>query len=273
MLEQDSAIVGIIATVSVLLFLAITFGLTWGLASALLLFPDTLTYWFGPLEMTNPLFLLAVYAPAIAAFTLIGREAGVSGCREFVRRLALWRCHWLWYLFIIAGIPLLMWLAALLKGPVDTVPFDTWQAGLTALGITLIVGPVEEFGWRGVLLPLLQRRLAPIYAGLTLGVIWGIWHLPAFLLSGTPQSNWDILPYMVALLSISVIMTALFNASEGSLLLAVLVHYQLNNPLLPDGQPYDTLTFTLAALLVIWIYRRPLFSRSASVTSVFHSPR
>jgi hypothetical protein len=40
-------------------------------------------------------------------------------------------------------------------------------------------------------LPLLQRKFAPIWAGLILGAIWGLWHMPAFLLSGTQQSEWS----------------------------------------------------------------------------------
>jgi hypothetical protein len=65
-----------------------------------------------------------------------------------------------------------------------------------------------------------------------------------------------------------VIMTALFNASRGSLLLAMLVHFQANNPMLPDAQPYDAVTFVAVALLIVWICRRALFDRSGAVTTV-----
>lgn len=255
-------------------FLSITFGLTWGLALAFLLFSDAITRIFGPLSMTNPLFLVAVYAPGIAAFTLVIWESGLDGLRRFFGRLILWKCQAGWYAFIFVGIPFLMVAAAILKGSLGSYvfPFSTWTQVITGLGVALIIGPVEEFGWRGVVLPLLQQRLAPIYAGLILGVVWGIWHIPAFVLSGTPQSGWSFLPYFLALLSASIIMVALFNASRGSLLLAVLVHFQLNNPIFPDAQPFDSITFTIAALLVVWFYRRALFSRSDSVKDVIPDP-
>ena len=251
-------------------FLAITFGLTWGLALVFLFFTDAITTIFGPLSMTNPLFLLAVYSPGIAAFALVIRDSGLAGLGRFVGRVLIWKCHIGWYVFIFLGIPLLMVMAAILQGSLDSYvfPFSSSNQLLSALGIALIVGPMEEFGWRGLMLPLLQRRFAPLQAGLILGAVWGVWHIPAFLLSGTPQSGWSFLPYFLALLSVAVIMTALFNASRGSLLLAILIHFQLNNPVWPDGQPFDAITFTLAALVVVWIYRRPLLDRSDAITVV-----
>lgn len=98
---------------------------------------------------------------------------------------------------------------------------------------------MEEFGWRGLALPLLQQKFAPIWAGLILGVIWGFWHLPAFLLSGTPQSTWSFTPFFAGSVAVSVIVTTLFNKSHGSILLPIIFHFQLNNPIWPDAQPYD----------------------------------
>lgn len=256
------------------IFLVITFGLTWGLALTFLLFTDAITSIFGPLGLTNPLFILAVYSPAIAAFALVIRESGFRGLGRFIGRVSLWRCRSGWYAFIVLGIPLLMVVAAMLKGSLISYifPFSSWTQVLSALGFAMIIGPMEEFGWRGVMLPLLQQRFTPIYAGLILGAVWGVWHIPAFLMSGTPQSGWSFLPYFLALLAVSMIMTALFNASRGSLLLVMLVHFQLNNPIFPDAQPYDAVTFTLAALLIVWIYRKTMFSRSAAITTIIPMP-
>ena len=91
----------------------------------------------------------------------------------------------------------------------------------------LILGPMVEFGWRGLALPLLQRWLAPIWAALVLGLIWGAWHLPAFFLSGTPQSAWSFTPFLLGSVAISVTIAALFNHSGGSILLALQCHFQL----------------------------------------------
>jgi hypothetical protein len=133
----------------------------------------------------------------------------------------------------------------------------------------LIKGPVEEFGWRGFALPLLQRRLAPIWAGLLIGLIWGFWHLPAFLLSGMPQSAWSFTPFFFGSIALSVIVTPLFNQSRGSILLPFIFHFQLINPLWPDAQPYDTYLFSVVAVVIVWVNRRTMFTRAYAMTEVY----
>lgn len=250
-------------------FLAITFGLAWGLVALLVIFPAQLTRVFGDVSGTNPLFVLAVYAPALAGFTIVVFQGGVAGLRRYLSRLSLWRCPPAWYAFLLLGIPFLFFSGAWLKGGLSEQPMASfnWPGMMVAMAITMIIGPVEEFGWRGVALPLLQRRFAPIWAGLILGVIWGLWHLPAFLLSGTPQSAWSFAPFFIGSVAISLIVTPLFNASSGSILLPALVHFQLNNPLFPDAQPHDTVLFVVAAIIVVWLNRKAMFDRSAAVTA------
>ena len=69
-------------------------------------------------------------------------------------------------------------------------------------------------------------------------------------------------------MAISLILTALFNQSGGSILLAALFHFQLNNPLWPDAQPYDTTYFVMAAVAVVWLNRKSMFRMSDVVNVV-----
>ena len=131
-----------------------------------------------------------------------------------------------------------------------------------------IKGPIEEIGWRGLALPMLQRHLAPIWAALLLGGIWAIWHLPAFMLSGTPQSAWALTPFFVGTVALSVIVTPLFNRSRGSILLPALFHLQVINPLWPDAQPYDSGLFVVVAAVVVWLNRGAMFTRKGAATKV-----
>jgi membrane protease YdiL (CAAX protease family) len=189
---------------------------------------------------------------------------------RFLGRLLIWRVHPGWYLLVLLAPPFLMTLAAWFGDGLEdwSYPFASTGAMLSALSFTFIVGPVEEFGWRGLMLPLLQQRYAPFTAGLVVGLVWAIWHIPAFLLSGTPQSGFDFLPFFVGTVSIAMIMTVMFNATSGSLLLPVLMHFQLNNPITPDGQPFDAIAFFLLAAGLVWWYRSSMFNRSGNTTVV-----
>jgi len=255
-------------------FLALTFGLTWGIAVLFILFTDQIVAIFGELSYTNPLFVLAVYSPGFAAVFLIWRHYGPKGLGSFFRRLTLWRAPVLWWLFLILGIPLLFYISAAVKGSInDPFPFSPWYQVLPALALALFIGPIEEFGWRGIALPLLQRRFAPFWAGLILGGIWAAWHIPAFLLSGTPQSSWSFVPYFVGVVAICVMLTPMFNAARGSLLFAVLFHFQMNNPIWPDAQPWDTLMFVIAAVIIVLLNRRKMFQHGEGVTDVLMPER
>jgi hypothetical protein len=251
-------------------FLLIAFGLAWGILGAYFFFPDVMLRWFGAITGEHPLFFLAVWAPGIAAFSVIVYRAGLPGLRRYLSRLLRWRCAWYWYAFLLIGIPLVFVGGSAWKGnlSVESFPSFSFATLLVALFFTAIKGPVEEFGWRGLVLPLLQRKLAPFWAGLILGVIWGFWHLPAFLLSGTPQSAWSFTPFFIGSIALSLIVTPLFNASRGSILLPALFHFFLNNPIWPDAQPYDTYILLWVAAMVTWLNRKTMFTREGAVTTV-----
>jgi len=256
-----------VSFLSLIPFLLITFGLAWGILALFIFLPDQMTATFGRLTGNHPLFFLAVYAPAIAAFMIITYKTGIPGLRRFVSRLFLWRCPPVWYAFLIIGLPMVFYAGSAWKGTLwsEPFPFSSFQALLAALVLAAIKGPVEEFGWRG---PLLQRKFAPIRAGLIIGFIWGFWHLPAFLLSGTQQSEWSFTAFFAGCIAISVIVTALFNASRGSILLSAFFHFNLMNPVFPDAQPYDTCILIGVALIVVWLNRKAMFTGEGAATAV-----
>lgn len=250
-------------------FFALCFGLSWGLLAAFLLWRAPIEALFGPMGYTNPLFVLAVYAPAVAGVFVVWRLHGARGLVGFLRRLGLWRMPWPWWALLAIGLPAVMFAGAAIKGSWPApFPFSPWTGVLPALLTTLVIGPIEEFGWRGVALPLLQRRMAPLWAGLWLGAVWALWHVPAFFLSGTPQSTWSLPGFLLGCVALSVILTPMFNASGGSLLVAVLFHFQVNGPAWPDAQPWDSVILAALAVAVVAVNRGQLLDRNASATAL-----
>jgi membrane protease YdiL (CAAX protease family) len=104
--------------------------------------------------------------------------------------------------------------------------------------IILLIALGEEYGWRGYALPRLQQSYNALVASLLLGLVWGFWHFPAYLIGvGTPQQ----MPFFVFMLWViiaTIFMTCVYN-NTSSVLLAVLVHSAANAtfnylPLLPE---------------------------------------
>jgi membrane protease YdiL (CAAX protease family) len=251
-------------------FLGLTFGLSWVPMALFMLFPDQLVPLFGEISTSNPFFLLAVYAPSLSGIFLVWRYYGPKGIAGLFRRLLIWRAPTQWWLFLLLGIPVIVYTAAAVRGTIrDPFPFAPWYLVFPAFIQSLLLGPVgEEFGWRGLALPLLQRRFSPFWASLILGIVWAIWHAPAFLMSGTVQSAWSFGPFFVGLIAITVILTPLFNASRGSLAIAILYHLHMMNPIFPDAQPWDNFLFAIAAVIVVFLNRRQMFQRGSGVTEV-----
>ena len=108
-------------------FLALTFGLSWVPMALFMLFAEPFTALFGEMSSTNPVFLLAVYAPGLSGVFLVWRHYGLKGLGGFFRRLALWRAPLTWWLFMLLGIPALIYTAAAIKGTIgEPFRFAPW---------------------------------------------------------------------------------------------------------------------------------------------------
>jgi len=250
-------------------FLALTFGFTWGIAALLIFFNDQVVAIFGEITSSNPLYILAVYSPGFVGIFLVWRHYGLKGLGSFFRRLTLMRMPLVWWLFLLLGIPAIKYLGAALNGTISTFPFSPWYLMFPALAHAFFLGTIEEFGWRGLAQPLLQRKMAPFWAGLTVGIIAAIWHLPGFLLGGgVVYGSWALVPFFAGVVAIYIILTPMFNSARGSLLIAYLYHFQMMNPIIPDAQPWENLLFALAAVVIVVLARRTMLKKGSGVTEV-----
>jgi uncharacterized protein len=251
-------------------FLGITFFISWGLIGVYIIAPDMAASTFGEISGSHPFFFLATWSPAIAAFVVVFLHSGKAGIRAFLSRLLLWRSSMGWMAFILLLLPLVFVAGSLIMGgPVlAPLPPEGVSPVVAVLFMMLFLGPVEEFGWRGVMQPLLQRHLAPIWVGLIIGATWGLWHLPAFFLSSTVFAEWSFLPFFIGNVTLAVLVTPIFNSARGSLLWPMLFHWQLINPFWPDAQPWDTWILVVVAAIVVWWNRDTMFTREGAVTEV-----
>jgi len=240
-------------------FFVLTFTITWGIGACYVLFPDRLVALFGPISHSNPLFYLAVYAPSFSGLVVTAYADGIPGLGALLSRLLRWRVGIRWYVTVFLGMPALILGSAVLSGWFAGEPLKfvqgPWQLALYPVLTSLVSdpGPLgEELGWRGFALPRLLNGRSALSASLLLGLVWGIWHLPAFLIQGLPQNQFSLPAFLVACAALSVLMTWVYQYTSGSILFAILIHWIFNADYLPRGTfPAMAAILTLAALIVV----------------------
>lgn len=230
-----------------LTFFVLTFAITWGLAALFVAFSSLLEPIFGPIGESNPVYWLAVFSPSISALVVTWKTDGRTGVRTLLRRLLHWRFSPLIYLLMLVGIPLLGVVAGTLNGSLQVVT-------LTALWVSRFggAGPLgEELGWRGFALPRLLERHSPLHASLILGVIWGIWHIPSFALSGLGQSALSLPIFMIGAVALSVIATRVYLGTQGSVFAAVLLHMMVNISINVISGSFNAMTAGLSIVAIL----------------------
>lgn len=178
------------------------------------------------------LFDIGLWGPAISAIFLTAVTRGKQGLKDLLHRLLLWRVPARWYLIIIFGWPAISILAALLHAQITKQPvgihWTVWTAAQTFLNSALILGfwACEEIGWRGFALPRLLNRWNALFSSIVLGAAWWLWHLPYFI--GAGGINPAFYPYLALTVTVSILMTWIFNHTKGSIFVATFFHFYMN---------------------------------------------
>jgi CAAX protease family protein len=188
-----------------------------------------LTWWIYPLLKFSPLLgIFGLFGPALAAIVVAAWTEGKAGVKALLSRVVRWRVGIPWYV-IALGLPTVLSLAT------AALAYLIGESGFIRVGalapielalFVLVVG--EELGWRGYALPRLLEKRSPLVASLILGVLWGVWHLPTFLVSGTPQYGLPLTAFVLLTIEYSILMTWVFLHSVGSVLVATLFHGAIN---------------------------------------------
>jgi len=250
-------------------FFVSVFVVTWGIGALYALFPRQLVALVGPPSGTNPVFMIAVAAPAIMGVVTAALTAGRAGITDILSRLLIWRVGLQWYVLATFGIAALALAPHLLAFTLHFSDLDVsrhWSAWL-AIGVSAFwtdPGPLgEELGWRGFALPRLEHRISGRNAALLLGIVWGVWHLPAFFIPGLPQNAFPLWAFMTTIVSLAVLVVWIVNNAGGSVIVAILAHWSANRfeALDPATAPYTAGFFAAAALVVMALAGPELGSR------------
>lgn len=204
-------------------FVLIAFGWTWAW--------DALYYVFNWGEVLS-VNLGRQWGVPIAALVVVW--VSDVPVREWLRGVLNWRLNPALFgialfvpLFITNVQPLVRALGggSLSYSPPGSLPIIV----LFVLAQTLLLGGVEEIGWRGFLQPRVQASMSVLTAGFSIGLFWWVWHLPLFI--GHEQYSLEpafFAQYTLFVIGASIVFGAFVNVTDGSVLPLMLMHGAVN---------------------------------------------
>ncbi|NBB62958.1 CPBP family intramembrane metalloprotease [Pseudomonas sp. ODNR1LW] len=162
-----------------------------------------------PSDLRRRLSLRATPPKATAAAILLPAVIGVAGLFG----------QWL------AGAESPAWARVL-----TTVEYPSLGPAGWILASIVFYGFGEEIGWRGLALPILNRRFDGLSAALLMSLPWALWHLPLLISSPTYTSLGaaGLAGWLFSLATGSVLLTLLLVMSGGSLIPVAIFHATLD---------------------------------------------
>src|SRR5574341_666964 len=219
-------------------YFLLAFAISW-----VLFIPYVLAEWESLSGNYTLFYILHVFGPAFAAILMTSIVTGKAGLQDLRDRIRRWRASWQWYLFVLLGIPALVMLGIIVQ-PGALAGFKGFTTSLLVsypfflVAVFFGVGLGEEPGWRGFALPRMQKQYGSLRGTLLLGLLWSFWHLPDFLTASkgggegtglvTFLTNFPI--FTLAVVSLAVIMTWIYNHTQGSIFIAILAHASVDAP-------------------------------------------
>lgn len=217
---------------------------------------------------------VCAWAPTIVVLIMFRRLFPGVSFGEFFRRNFIGRVNPLIFLLLLVlqvaivalAVGAQLWATG--KG-LNSVLLLSPSALLTTFVVTATGGSIgEELGWRGYLLKELHKRHSLFMSGLLVGIVWGFWHIPLWIISG--YSGISLVLYvayfLVSIVSTSLVITV-FYSRQWNLLIPIWIHFLFNFVLrlvLIDIHPllgWTSLGYAAFASILIMIERKRMFDR------------
>lgn len=205
--------------------------------------------------LRSGLLLAGAFGPALAAVLIAWHADGRRGFYALLAPVLRGRVGLRWYLFAIFYMPAIKLAVATTHRVASGVWPRFGHEGpiliVIAILLSLPMQSGEEIGWRGYALPRLASRFGWPFASVFLGAAWALWHLPLFFVRGADKYGQSFLVYAVGVIALSVAISWAYARTQGSLLLAMLMHSAVDQTIgiVPDVLTPGVKPFTFGASL------------------------
>ena len=225
------------------------------------------------LDLWNIIGTLGIFGPTIAGFIMIYKHEGKDGAKKLLRSgFNIKQPKTIWYLAAILPILLLaicVWLFFALLGSPLPIPGSQQSDDVNFFSVLVIAlflfvfmfafALGEEFGWRGYVLDPLLDRWSASKTSLILGILWALWHLPLFFITGVGQ-NADfnrlgplfLVNFILITIGLTFIYTWLYSNSNSNVFI-VLVFHAITNTFSALFNIWETLESMTISVILVWV--------------------
>lgn len=191
------------------------------------------SYNMFPSELVFVFMIVGGVSPTIAALVVAELEFGKGGAEYLFSQFGRKGFSKLWFLAAII-LPLTLALCAVLlcsiAGGIYVLDLMKLAEFPPMLIVNFLMNMWEEIGWRGYVLPALQKKHNALVSSLIVGIFWALWHWPHFAVKDSIMAvNYHSFLWFAIFTPIySISYTWLYNSTNGSLLTASLYHASTN---------------------------------------------
>lgn len=185
-------------------------------------------------ETLRPLKLFFALTPLISVITISYILNGEKAIRDLFSKFRLKGYAHKWFFISNGSFTFIAIAAILFRFMYDGFfpPFKDFgpihQMILYSLPLFLIPGITEEFAWRGFLQSRLQQKIQAVYSCVIVGLVWGSWHYPDFILGNWNTSNSAQVSFFFFTIGCSIIIGWLFIQTNENVFIAMLAHFGAN---------------------------------------------
>ncbi|WNC72357.1 type II CAAX endopeptidase family protein [Thalassotalea psychrophila] len=214
-----------------------------------------------PVGITFTGVLGSIVSAGVGGFVIASLVVSRSNA---LNSISQWRISIKWWLIALllpaTWMLLGLFMAYMTGNPVEIshhgLDLQTWILYTTRsiLLTFLVVAIGEESGWRAWMLPRLQASFSPLLSSVFLGLIWGLWHFPLFVIGQYSDPPEMVFAKAGACVMLGIIFTWLYNRTGGNLLMVVLLHTAMNSSprLIPFSEQMGLFLFLAFVSMIIF---------------------